>query len=276
MDIIYPPFITLQNLFTRLSIKIMKGWFSRHWIDTYTGMYFFRTTPPRLILVDEPKIERYGPTFNSHGSGEYVDDLNSAVDTFFSESDSKISFNPDDFFSIADIIQSEFEDYYKKIEVTTHVNQEGITIVRYKNLLIDGSYLQSEFINDNMLNEISSVFEQQKKCLERLISYTKDKLQNRKEIKTAETKFSKLKWNGNTNVLVDIFYRLTQEEKVNGKPYIETTPENLTEIIYSCFLDKNGKKLSKETIETYLKPGRREKRPTIDKQFDLDPSLNLQ
>ncbi|MEI6767187.1 MAG: hypothetical protein WCM76_16275 [Bacteroidota bacterium] len=67
-------------------------------------------------------------------------------------------------------------------------------------------------------------------------------------------------WNGQINVLMDIFIQITEEIKVSDKPLFDTSPENLRAIIMEVFLDKYGKRLSYHTVNTNLKSYRTDKR----------------
>lgn len=79
------------------------------------------------------------------------------------------------------------------------------------------------------------------------------------------------KWNGQANVLMDLFIQLTEEIKVSGKPILETSPENLRELIMEFFVDKDSKRFSYHTVNTNLKSYRTDKRikPKSPKKIDL-------
>jgi hypothetical protein len=79
----------------------------------------------------------------------------------------------------------------------------------------------------------------------------------------------KFKINTNLNQFVDIFFQLTHEKKVDGKPYLEASPNELAEMIATWFKDKEGKEISIDTIKTILKPSRIEKRPKGNSRFDV-------
>lgn len=71
----------------------------------------------------------------------------------------------------------------------------------------------------------------------------------------------KFQINSNLNVFVDIFFQLMHEKNVNGRPFLEASPNELAEMIATWFKDKEGKEISVETVKTILKPSRFEKRP---------------
>lgn len=72
---------------------------------------------------------------------------------------------------------------------------------------------------------------------------------------------SKFRINTNLNQFVDIFFQLMHEKKVDSKPYLEASPNELADMITIWFKDKEGKEISIETVKTILKPSRFEKRP---------------
>jgi hypothetical protein len=79
----------------------------------------------------------------------------------------------------------------------------------------------------------------------------------------------KFQINSNLNVFVDIFYQLMHEKKINGKPYLDASPNELCEMIAAYFKDKEGRDISIDTIKTILKPSRFEKRPKGNTRFDI-------
>jgi hypothetical protein len=83
----------------------------------------------------------------------------------------------------------------------------------------------------------------------------------------------KLKFNGNLNQLVDMFYQLNRELFIEGKPYIDENTNDLAAWIVNSFLDKDGKEISPLTVKTILKPSKEEKRPNTHKRLDVDKLL---
>jgi hypothetical protein len=77
----------------------------------------------------------------------------------------------------------------------------------------------------------------------------------------------KLRINGNTNIFIDIFYRLLNEYKPEGKPFIDATSTDIANLIVENFTNREGKNLSINTVQTILSPNRVEKRPSCDKRF---------
>lgn len=80
---------------------------------------------------------------------------------------------------------------------------------------------------------------------------------------------AKFQINSNLNVFVDIFFQLMHEKKINGKPYLDASPNELCEMISTYFKDKEGHDISIDTIKTILKPSRFEKRPKGNSRFDI-------
>ncbi len=92
----------------------------------------------------------------------------------------------------------------------------------------------------------------------------------------ASEKGRRLKWHGQLNVLVDIMLQLSSGIKVNGRPPLEATPDELRLFIRENFLDKDGREISAFTLDTYLKPNRQDKRlhPASPKRIDLSGFFN--
>lgn len=80
----------------------------------------------------------------------------------------------------------------------------------------------------------------------------------------------KLTFNGNVNQLVDIFYQLSRELFVDGKPFLDGNLNEIANTIINSFCDKEGNDLSLVTVRTILTPSREEKRPNAEKRIDLD------
>jgi hypothetical protein len=76
-------------------------------------------------------------------------------------------------------------------------------------------------------------------------------------------------WRGHINKLATIFYELTNTELHEGKPVLTASSQELTDFLYDSFLDKNGKELSRDTINTILRPGRADKRSPIHKKYNI-------
>lgn len=84
---------------------------------------------------------------------------------------------------------------------------------------------------------------------------------------------SKMRFNGNINQLVDIFYQLNRELFVDGKSYIDGNTNDLVALIVNSFVDKDGKEISPLTVKTILKPSKEEKRPNTHKRIDIEKFL---
>lgn len=85
--------------------------------------------------------------------------------------------------------------------------------------------------------------------------------------------FQKFKIHCNINQLVDIFYQLHRELFSDGKPIIEGSINDIVAVIVNCFVDKDGKELSPETVKTMLTPSKTDKRPKPHKRIDIDNLL---
>ncbi|UPT69000.1 MAG: hypothetical protein M0D57_10435 [Sphingobacteriales bacterium JAD_PAG50586_3] len=82
-------------------------------------------------------------------------------------------------------------------------------------------------------------------------------------------KNTKLKWHGNTNALVDIFYQMAFELKRDCVPLLQAEPKDLIRLIQDNFTDKYGDTISETTIRTIITPSRVDKRPKGAKKLNL-------
>ena len=76
-------------------------------------------------------------------------------------------------------------------------------------------------------------------------------------------------FNCQTNVFVDVFFQLTKEITVDGKPLLNIGSNDLAQFITNNFIDKNGNALSLNTVKTILNISRPEKRPSAEKRINL-------
>ena len=76
-------------------------------------------------------------------------------------------------------------------------------------------------------------------------------------------------FNCQTNVFVDVFFQLTKEITVDGKPLLNIGSNDLAQFITNNFIDKNGNALSLNTVKTILNVSRPEKRPSSEKRINL-------
>ena len=90
---------------------------------------------------------------------------------------------------------------------------------------------------------------------------------------SAKQHTKKLKFNGNVNQLVDIYFQLSRELFVDGKPFIDANLNDIAKVIIDTFEDKDGNPLSLKTVRTILTPSREDKRPNVNKRIDIDKLL---
>ena len=83
----------------------------------------------------------------------------------------------------------------------------------------------------------------------------------------------KLQFHCNVNQFVDIFYQMSCEILVEGKPMLEGNINDLAEMIVNTFVDKDGRELSSMSVKTILKPSREDKRPNTNKRIDISKLL---
>lgn len=69
----------------------------------------------------------------------------------------------------------------------------------------------------------------------------------------------RIKWLSKTNVLTTLFYDLLNGQD-KGSPLIEATVDDIKRLLINNFMDSDGKEFSKDTLDTYLRPDRVEKR----------------
>jgi hypothetical protein len=83
--------------------------------------------------------------------------------------------------------------------------------------------------------------------------------------------YEKIKCNCQVNVLFDLFLQLAEKIMVSGKPFFETSIQNMASFLQANFLDKNGKELSPYTLNTLSKDYRDDKRlhPESPKRIDV-------
>ncbi len=124
-------------------------------------------------------------------------------------------------------------------------------------------YIKKSLLEDQELQECN--------CVEPVDGSPKT-FSEKKSLPSERTQLSfyPAKWNGQLNVLMDIFIQMTEEIRVDGKPILETSPENLRAIIMEAFVDKDGKKLSYHTVNTNLKSYRTDKRINAKSQKKID------
>ncbi len=83
----------------------------------------------------------------------------------------------------------------------------------------------------------------------------------------------KLQFHCNVNQFVDIFYQMSCEIFVEGKPMIEGNINDIAEMIVNTFVDKDGREISLQSVKTILKPSREDKRPNTNKRIDISKFL---
>jgi len=96
------------------------------------------------------------------------------------------------------------------------------------------------------------------------------------EKNTQGSQSPKIRWNGQINILVDVFYQIMYEIKVDGEPLLVATPNDIANMLTNNFCDRNGNELSRSTIKTILLPSRADKRPKKDnsKRIDISKLIN--
>ncbi len=135
-------------------------------------------------------------------------------------------------------------------------------------------YRQADIISIN--NKLQPYDQQCVQLIEKLQTLRKMRSEIEKEKELEQNNnptIKKLKFNGNLNQLVDIFYQLSRELFVDGKSFIDASNGEIVNMIVNNFIDKDNNEISPQTVETILKPARGDKRPKTHKRIDLDNVL---
>lgn len=135
-------------------------------------------------------------------------------------------------------------------------------------------YRQADIISIN--NKLQAYDQQCVQFIEKLQTLRKmrSEIEKEKELELEKKLITKkLKFNGNLNQLVDIFYQLSRELFVDGKSFIDASNGEIVNMIVNNFIDKDNNEISPQTVETILKPSRGDKRPKTHKRIDLDNLL---
>ena len=173
-------------------------------------------------------------------------------------------------------INAESEDRYfsfyeikKQIDTLDDDNEKILWLTKEKH-----DYRQSniEFINQKLplfdkqcSKEIEQIYEMQS---------IKSNIGKFKPLATINPDtFTKLQFNCNVNQFVDIFYQLSKEIFVEGKPMVEGNINDITAMIVNTFVDKEGKEMSSQSVKTILQPSREDKRPNTNKRIDISKLL---
>jgi len=86
---------------------------------------------------------------------------------------------------------------------------------------------------------------------------------------TATSHNEKIMLNGPINILTNAFKQMMTSVKPNGKPYIQGKIKDIAVFLEQNFVDESGNTLSKDTLQTYLSPGRNDKDPNSDMQVNF-------
>ena len=152
-----------------------------------------------------------------------------------------------------------FEDDNDKILLLTKEKHE------YKQANIEFLNQKLPLFDKQCSKEIEQIYEMQ------TIKSSIEKLKPSTTINPST--LTKLQFNCNVNQFVDIFYQLTRELIIDGKPIIEGNINDVAAIIVNSFVDKDGKEISIQSVKTILQPSREDKRPNTHKKIDINKFL---
>ena len=162
-----------------------------------------------------------------------------------------------------------FYEIKKQLNTLEDDNEKILLLTKEKH-----EYKQAniEFLNQKLpifdkqcSKEIEQIYEMQS------IQSSIDKLKPATTI--SPSTLTKLQFNCNVNQFVDIFYQLTREIIIDGKPIIEGNINDVAAIIVNSFVDKDGKEISTQSVKTILQPSREDKRPNSHKKIDVNKFL---
>jgi len=151
------------------------------------------------------------------------------------------------------------EDDNEKILLLTKEKHE------YKQANIEFLNQKLPLFDKQCAKEIEQIYEMQN------IKSTIEKLKPATTINP--NNFTKLQFNCNVNQFVDIFYQLSREILIDGKPVIEGNINDVANVIVNSFVDKDGKEISPQSVKTILQPSREDKRPNTNKRIDVTKIL---
>lgn len=151
------------------------------------------------------------------------------------------------------------EDDNEKILLLTKEKHE------YKQANIEFLNQKLPLFDKQCAKEIEQIYEMQN------IKSTIEKLKPATTI--SHNTFTKLQFNCNVNQFVDIFYQLSREILIDGKPVIEGNINDVANVIVNSFVDKDGKEISPQSVKTILQPSREDKRPNTNKRIDVTKIL---
>lgn len=173
-------------------------------------------------------------------------------------------------------INAESEDrYFSFYEIKKQLN--ALDDVNEKILLLTKEKHEYKQANIEFLNQKLPLFDKQcSKEIEQIyeMQTIKSSIDKLKPAATIHPNvLTKLQFNCNVNQFVDIFYQLSREILVEGKPIIEGNINDMAAIIVNSFVDKDGKEISPQSVKTILQPSREDKRPNSHKRIDLNKIL---
>lgn len=206
-------------------------------------------------------------------SGELVFDINEGFDNYTIQWWNNPDYDSMDFSESGNIFKS-----YMKIISRSQSNEVG------KSLIIEyESAINKEYFAKQCENKIQIVVgELQKKytthpCFfEDLIeiftdfkhNYLISSSDNSVASKPLNKSINKIKWLGKTNVLTTLFYDMLHGQDRRSS-LIEATQEDIKDFLMNNFLDADGKEMTLDTVVTYMRPDKVDKRAKIGDRIEL-------
>jgi hypothetical protein len=158
------------------------------------------------------------------------------------------------------------------LQVLSKIEKLDNEIVEKDSILISNKAVCNNFeissLEDNFKEEIDKYFYKLKNELREVIRIITDLIQRNDfdlDGAISPLPFKRIQIKSDINLIATLFYDLLDEK------YIDTTKANLRRFLTACFLDNNRQPLSDSTINTYLKPGKEDKRTSNDKRIPVPP-----
>ncbi len=167
-------------------------------------------------------------------------------------------------------INAESEDryfsFYELKKELSNLSSEDEKIVLLTKEKFEYQQSNIEFLNINTL-------EYDKQCdkeIEHILALQALQLEIAKKQsckKTEDQQKEKIILNGPLNIITNAFKQMMTSVKPNGKPYLQKRIKDVADFLADNFVDENGNNLSKDTLQTYLSPGRNDKDPNSDQMI---------
>lgn len=159
-----------------------------------------------------------------------------------------------------EIMASEYRIYCGKLLDQFDDDSIKKGLIEYKWSLIS--------ILSNIDSLFKSHFKNSKIEYESILPPPREGLFFKKESSNPKHSHPKIKWLANINVLGTLFYEMLNGQD-EGEPLIQANKADVVQFLLNNFCNKDGKELSKETIETIFRLEKVDKRANIGDRIEL-------